>query len=142
MRVHPDDVAAAEEVRDYTLAHGGGTFKADTLSRFEPRSGYAVGAGGGTVIETDWPQVIVHDILAVRANALARGLRYIGTWIDDGKVYVDPVIVTPVRSFAVRTARLYRQRAIYSFETGEAIPAQYPEDDPGAAVTDIPESGR
>lgn len=139
--VHPDTVAAAEDVRDYSLAHGGGTFKADTLTRVEPRSGYAVGIRGGESIEADFPQVIVYDILRVRRRVMDRGGRYLGTWVDGGTFYTDPIAIIEDKDEAVSLAFINDQRAIYSFATGEVIPVRYPEDDPRFDIEWM-ESGR
>lgn len=104
-------------VLSYTRQHGGGTFIAATYSDdgtaelANLTDGYAVGVSpkGLTI-----PQAI----------AASPAARYIGTWIDDGTLYVDAVIHTHNRRSAIALGRAFDQLAIYDFAAGESIPCQ------------------
>lgn len=46
---------------------------------------------------------------------------YIGAWIDEGYLYLDVSRIIPDKEEALITAKLWRQKAIYDFETGQSI---------------------
>jgi hypothetical protein len=97
-------------VQDYTLANGGGTFDALTLAPFDPDHGYCVGTAPSTA-------AYVRDIGMIDrvARIIAGEWRstFVGTWINDGIVHVDPVTYTVDRDYALSLARKYGQIAIY-----------------------------
>ena len=53
---------------------------------------------------------------------------YIGTWIDDGTVYVDAVSLHPTREDALAVAYVRGETAVYNLATGETV--RYGQDRP------------
>lgn len=53
------------------------------------------------------------------ADDLAEPMTYLGTWLDDGKVYIDTSINVHGDEQAERLGREFRQLAIYNVGTGE-----------------------
>lgn len=135
----------AEFAAETTIRDGGGTFTTSTLRMTLRASGYAVAIshnddarnvriGDVDAFIADHP---MHDRAAVadtfgRANVanvaekimtVARTFAdapFIGTWMDGGRVYVDPVVILPDRASAVIVAQAFAQRAIYNFATQTA----------------------
>lgn len=109
-----------EQAARDTLAHGGGTYAALTLDPVTPTSGYAVGLVQGTAI-----------VSYATPAAMAAGIRtvasfyshaaYIGTWVDNGRVHIDPVAIIPDRESALTLARALGQLAVWDFATGTEI---------------------
>ncbi len=108
------------EIANITLANGGGTFD-NKGNEVKPRSGYAVGAVKGTaiIVSAENP-----DLIGDAAKIIARRFpdAWIGTWLNDGSVHVDPVIWVPSLQVALKLARATSQEAIYSFKDGIEVP--------------------
>jgi hypothetical protein len=104
---------------DATLANGGATVDARSLVAIVPLGGYAVGLHDGTALVVPMTRFDVER--AVRAVARTYTSRYVGTWVHDGKVHVDPVAIVGNRKDAERLGRRNRQLAIWSFATQEEI---------------------
>jgi len=103
------------EALDATLADGGGTFDAATL---EPIANgpWAVGGGiPGQVVDLDTPLwlALFDAVLALRdAGAVT-----IGTWVDEGKLYVDAVDLIVDTDEAIALAAERGELAIYNLTT-------------------------
>ncbi len=114
------DIQTFEAAIAKTVDQGGGTFATDGTP-FEPESGYAVGVGG-----------IILDPATTGAFRLRHAFRqvhkdfggnYVGTWLDEGQLYVDAVayLWSDERDAAISLARSCNQLAIYDFAAGESI---------------------
>jgi hypothetical protein len=113
------------EAWDATLKMSGGTFNPMTLDDVTADA-WAVGIRG-----FEWEQDPRSDLQQFRLVYLAllnasspacfapKYQMAIGTWIDDGKVYVDLVALVPDRAEAIRVGQDNDQIAIYHIETGE-----------------------
>lgn len=110
------------EVRDIvsaTAANGGGTFEAGTLLPFEPTDGYAVAIASVARLSVHTPAAQLVD--TARRVAQEYGSSFVGTWVHEGYVYVDPVQYVRDRERAIRIGREHGQQAIYSFGDQEVI---------------------
>ena len=101
------------------VEHGGGTYEPRTLLPFEPTDGYAVGVGGVTIPEAG----CTSDVLAWAARAVAGEYitSYVGTWLNDGVVYIDAVRYVKDLNRAFVIGQGASQRAVYGFAEKEAI---------------------
>ena len=105
-----------------TLADGGGTFDARTGRAIRPTSGYAVGlAHGSAVVIPAGPGLAAALRLAVRRIRAQYPRAHVGTWVDAGRVHVDPVAIVADRATAERLGRERGQLAVYAFATGETV---------------------
>jgi hypothetical protein len=123
-----DLYGAALAAEDTTMATSGGTFTRDTLAPTAPAGeAYAVGGilPGRKVAEVAHYGELAAAILNMRADMADRAPGgYIGTWIDDGTVYVDAVVILPDLASAGILARTLGERAVFNFVTGESIAAE------------------
>lgn len=108
-------------MRDHTIRHGGGTWSADG-QLLQPLRGYAVAMHPGTFERVAADDVRGFASAVERATATFKGAS-IGTWIDDGIVHVDPVVIVSRRSDALRMAQAYGQLAVYSFKDAAEVRA-------------------
>lgn len=101
-----------------TLDNDGGTFNAETYRMVLRSSGYAVAIEDTLTVPADDRRAI-----EVAIEVMARMGRgpFIGTWVKDGTVYVDSVVILPDRASALIVGRAFRQQAIYDFATQTAI---------------------
>lgn len=102
----------------HTLLLGGGTFDLD-LKPVMLDSGYAVGLlrGNNTVLH-DMPNNFCTIAKKIRD---VYGSAYIGTWLNDGVIHIDPVVILHNRDVAMRIGRHSGQQAIYDFANQESI---------------------
>jgi hypothetical protein len=105
-----------------TLENGGATFNLVT-GELNPSVGYMVALGGHEkIIGSDTfsiPQLQYHiaDYIKDKAILLASGItddkKYLGTWIHDGKLYLDISINFIDKAMAVEIATRSNQLAIW-----------------------------
>jgi len=108
----------------YTIENGGGTFEQGTYLPFKPADGYAVAIAGITLTEADatyeaikrWGKAIVTEHEA----------SFLGTWLNEGLLYLDAVVYIRDLDFALRTASAHNQLAIFDFANMTSIPVQEP----------------
>lgn len=105
---------------DYSIVNDGATFN-PRLGRYYSGSGYGVAARQGT-----FRTVSVNDRAAFK-QAVA-DLRhqypdaYVGTWVHDGMIDIDPSLVVRDRADAVKQAIERNQQSIWDFTKCEEIP--------------------
>lgn len=102
----------AERIWDLTVREGGGTFVATDGSTYEAEAGYAVGTPGGLVVQLSDADVGIQGIIAIAKSNI-----WFGTWLDGGKVYIDPVYIVQDLDKAEELGRGFDQLAIYDFAT-------------------------
>lgn len=111
----------AHEALARTVNDGGSTFEGRTMLPFTPGVGFSVGIGGAILPAT----TVTGEALAWLARRIAQEYEttYVGTWLNEGKVYVDAVRYFGAhgREDAIACAREHGQLAIYDFAAGEAI---------------------
>jgi hypothetical protein len=109
----------------YTIENGGGTFRASDLTPVNPTSGYAVAVVRGSAVTLpvrDSLDLLTRITWAIEDQVQGvYGAEYIGTWIDNGIVHIDPVVILPDYGSAVIVGRAFGQDSIYSFLTGRVI---------------------
>ena len=103
------------EALTQTLADSGGTFDARTL---DPIAGGPWAVGGGLPgiaipIVTPWPEPLVVAFGDAYNSLLEDGAQVIGTWIDEGTLYVDAIDLIVDTDAAIRLASERGERAIY-----------------------------
>ena len=117
---HDPRQKAALRAADLTLVDDGVTLVRETLAPTRPARGYAVGITHGTGAVTDLDRehiaVAILDVWRRFPNA-----SNIGTWVSDGTVCVDPVVIVSDRDAAYTLATQHQQQAIFDFATGSDI---------------------
>jgi hypothetical protein len=97
---------------------GGATYRAADLTRVSPTRGYAVGIGSDSIA---WPasESVLSTMLAWAVDAYRTD--YVGTWVEDGRVYIDAVVIVASLESAMTIARRHGQLAIYDFANSTVI---------------------
>lgn len=102
---------------------GGGTYQQGTFLPFRPDNGFAVSLQGGLKLpwETVTPSMVMWAMRQVSREYPSAS--YVGTWLDNGVVYIDPVAYfgPERREAAIKAGRAHDQLAIYDFGAKEAI---------------------
>lgn len=114
------DEGLAERVYKHTIARRGATFN---LMGDGPIRGYMVGGFGSEVIVplADFNVGDIVSYLAWNWIELDRPGRYLGTWIDDGNVYLDISQNYSSLQEALKIAGEKSQPAIWSVSSGREI---------------------
>jgi hypothetical protein len=114
-----------ETLYKLTLTEGGVTFKVkdypDKIAM--PSKGFAVGVSceGLIVIDVDSTKFDdAVDRLLDRAKEL--GIEHMGTWLNEGSIYIDLVEVFANKTFALGVAYGTGELAIYDLGAGKDIP--------------------
>jgi hypothetical protein len=98
-----------------TLLDGGGTFDARTLDRITDGAWAVGGSLTGHTLETresrelDLAVAFAYIVDTLRED----GATIIGTWVDDGVLYVDAIDLITDTDEAIRLARSRGEKAIY-----------------------------
>lgn len=107
----------------WALATSNGGFTYNPLYGATPQRGYAVALQGyGKIYEPG--AVTIDDLreyLRESGEQMKDPARYIGGWINDGKLYLDVSIVLPTEEEARKTGRMNDQTDVYNFVSGENI---------------------
>lgn len=109
----------ASEIYRETIENGGGTYYSDG-SPLEAAKGFLVATSQeprGLV--NDWDEAAF--VGQVQRIAQRYASQLIGTWVFEGKIYIDTVRMYERKEYAMDYARAYRQRAIYDLVTKETI---------------------
>jgi hypothetical protein len=95
-----------------TMDKGGATFEARTL-RPVTSGGWCVGGGmpGYTFVADSADPM--RGLTSAIDGLIEDGARRIGTWLDDGVVYVDAIDIITNTDEAIRLARSRGEKAIY-----------------------------
>jgi hypothetical protein len=112
-----------------TLANGGGSYLPATGQRANIRTGYMVSMKGRELQldtpATDDQRTIARWVLASRVEEMVRDWRqgaYLGTWIDQGRLYIDHSVWVEDRAAALQMGRNNDQLAIWDCAAGASIP--------------------
>ena len=100
---------------------GGATLDASTLEPVYPTEGYAVGLAFGTALAWRVPSEWTLDSAVRHVASTYPAASFVGLWLHDGIVDVDPVAIVATLPDALTLATVNRQLAVYSFVTGEDI---------------------
>lgn len=106
----------------YRLTLDGGLtydFNAGLIARFV--DGYAVSISGGVEVLAGDYLAFVNAYAKVLTFCAANGITYIGTWLNEGIIYIDPVVISDDYLAALATAKAHNQIAFYGFAEGAAI---------------------
>lgn len=103
---------------DMIKRNGGATLNADTLTDAGLSKGYAVGVAKGTaiVLPTDADDTTLG--VALRLIAGAYDCAFVGAWVADDGVHLDPVRVADTLDEARTLGLRYEQRAVYDLGAG------------------------
>ena len=99
-------------------AKGGATLDAATLTDAGLSDGYAVGMAQGTALMLPDDADDTTLGLALSLLAGAYDCAFVGAWVADDGVHLDPVAVVPTLSDAMDAGRRYQQRAVYDIAAG------------------------
>ncbi len=108
-----------EKIIDAVMRDGGGTFTSKG-EKVERTHGYAIARVEGTYYKI---RLEDSDIASAAVASIAKRYPddYVGLWIDEGYIHIDPVVIEDFQEQALYLGKQYNQKAIYSFETGKAI---------------------
>lgn len=113
---------------EYILKNGGGTFDAKTFQPVEAiLDGYSVGIEFGSykvleIAPKSGSDLLDQDIeIEFRKIVEEFGVEYVGAWVKDGFVHLDPVEIVSGYRDAVLTGLANGQQEIYSFKDKESI---------------------
>jgi hypothetical protein len=116
---HVDKITQAQQVLADLAENGGGTYNQRDLTPFSPIAGYAVAIGGAVMPAKD---VTADSIIwTCRAVAGEYMTDLVGTWLNEGSVYIDAVRHIRNRETAIRLGQEAGQLAIYDFGAKESI---------------------
>lgn len=117
-----------------TIDNGGGTFQL-TGEAYKPTTGYAVSLEHGMQFNLSRKDGDLGDIdnaviLGLAAHNIAwelysgsqRSQTHLGTWISEGVLYFDYVVIVATEDEARALSLANNQQAFFSFATGEVIP--------------------
>lgn len=109
---------------ELTVANGGGTFSVG-VNDIVPRhftTGYSVGVARGDAYIMRLKDADNYDIEGfMHSIAEAFAVEHVGTWVHDGAIVIDPVVLIESRSDAEAIGRALHQEAIYDNATQEVI---------------------
>jgi len=114
-----DTTAQAQQMLADIANNGGGTYTQRDLEPYRPIAGYIVAIGGAILPAKDVTAESI--VLVAKAVAGEHMTDLVGTWLDDGKVYIDAVRHIRDRVGAERIGREFGQIAIYDLAADEAI---------------------
>lgn len=115
-----------EDIVTATLQDGGGTWTRDLVPVHE----HYVWAVGGAIERYSGmysPKVSQHApdlsdrVRSAIGTLLLAGAEYVGTWMDDGLVYIDAVSLIPDRDRAIAAGQRRGELAIYNLGTHETV---------------------
>lgn len=110
-----------------TLANGGGTYDPLTGESFSPGKGFFVGSTDkfpSLVLDAnDITSDTIWDVQCFVNGMKRAGLKnaYLGTWIDQEKIYVDASCLVLDKDEALSTAKDRGELAIWDNAAGESI---------------------
>jgi hypothetical protein len=112
---------------EYILKNGGGTFDAKTFEPVEPKDGYSVGIEFGSYKVLEIAPKFGFDLLDMDIESVFEdiveefGVEYVGAWVKDGFVHLDPIIIVEDYKEAVDLGIENGQQEIYSFKDGKSF---------------------
>lgn len=107
-----------ETVVTSTFENGGGTFDPISLDPFSPSSGFFASKKGFSVAEDKFsPELLTN---ALQTMELTSG-EYLGTWVEEGRVYIDPARWFEDEDTASRFATQNGQTAIWDVAQEKVI---------------------
>ena len=113
---------------EYILKNGGGTFDAETFQPVEAiLDGYSVGIEFGSYKVLEIAPQFGFDLLDMDIESVFKdiveefGVEYVGAWVNDGFVHLDPVEIYVGYRDAVLAGLANGQQEIYSFKDGDSI---------------------
>lgn len=115
-------LAAIEAGIDATFNQGGYSFAQDWQPA--PSSGYFVGLEGIQVPADDFkPSTVLRFACDHAALLYAHGdTAVVGTWLDNGIVYIDVTVRVDEVDAAMALAREHQQLAVYHADSGQTLP--------------------
>lgn len=104
-----------------TLQDGGLTFSTELGTYVKPDKGYAVSGGfPGLILPIDGDDDVQVEAIAKWIEDLPK-VEYIGTWVDNGNIYIDTTDIVTNRAFAVALGKHRREIAIWDFAANDEI---------------------
>lgn len=106
-----------------TLANGGGTFEmhADNFERRDITSGFSVGMVRDTKYIVDANDVRVFNMQIANVIRDYPEADALGTWLHEGRIYIDPVRIFAQWDDALTFAIANRQIAFYDLDNGVEV---------------------
>jgi hypothetical protein len=107
-----------ETVVTSTFENGGGTFDPISLDPFSPSTGFFASKEGFSIEEDKFTPDVLDN--ALQTMELANG-EYLGTWVENGRVYIDPARWFEDSDTAMRFATENGQTAIWDVAEDKAV---------------------
>jgi len=114
-----------ESVVSSTLEGGGGTYDPLSLDEFTPSTGYFASKNGFTIPEDRFNPETLSNV--IDTLELTPG-EYLGTWISEGTVFIDPARWFEDEQAAMDFARQNQQQAIWDIANQSAVDVRDTED--------------
>ena len=103
-----------------TLKNGGGTF--DIYNKQQANTGYMSSIKDIAVIDiNDFNFFLINKIIEENKNILRRKNIYLGTWLEDNKVYIDISKNYKNKYYCFKIAKKLNQLAIFDLNTFTSI---------------------
>jgi hypothetical protein len=109
---------------DLTLEQGGATLDTEDLDDYAGPFGWVVGGANGLpghAIPLDDPQLAFDLFVNAYLDLLNQEVRVIGTWVDEGRLYVDAVDIITSADDAIEAAIQRGEKAIYNLTTQRTV---------------------
>lgn len=114
----PDVVKAAESV----IAHEAGATLTKQGELISPTEGFAVGGQvPGIRYPVSYPYLTKRIIVSQWLQALPHNVIHVGTWTEDGTVYVDATTIVSDRDRAIQLGEQRGEIAVYDFANQESL---------------------
>ncbi len=113
----------AIEILHATVKNGGCTYDVNGSKIYDKQTGYGVAYGPQHSVQFN-PNDHIHYRQwqwMLEALNMASVADFIGTWLDNGKLYIETSAVVPELADALEIAQRNEQLAIYSFADGMTI---------------------
>lgn len=113
-----------EAIARDTLTNGGGTFRRETGAPVALTTGYTVGVGNVLQVGIGWEpttQAVAERLAYFWPMTAPANAQYVGTWTDNGILYIDHVTVISDLSIALSLARRNGERAVWDNANGASI---------------------
>jgi len=112
------------EAYELTLAQGGATLDTMDLGDYTGPYGWTVGGSQGVeahIIPLEDPVLSFELFVQAYLTMLSLEVRIVGTWVDDGRLYVDAIDIISDADAAIETAIARGERAIYNLTTHRTV---------------------
>ena len=112
------------KIKTNTLKNGGGEFN---INGKNPTQGYLCSIKDiiAVIDINDFNFSIIDKIIEENKNILKRKNTYLGTWVENGKIYIDICKNYKTKSYCLKVAKKLRELAILDLKTYTGIDVKW-----------------